>query len=116
MSSDKIMKGLPRGFPDVNDHKYWAGLGNANPDGLCYAPSHTVFYIRDYMKDVKAWFYSSERVGRRELSGEVPKFDVVGFLRGLSKEDLLGLLKVTAIITDPLGQELIKKAVEGSKE
>ena len=55
--SKPTMKGLPKDFPDVNEKRYWRaeGIDNANPDGFMYDPSHTIFFIRDYMKDVKVW-------------------------------------------------------------
>ena len=57
-SSYPTMKGLPQGFPDVNNPKYWRGPKSGNPDGCYYDPTHTVFFIRDYIKDVKIWFDS----------------------------------------------------------
>ena len=64
------MKGLPKDFPDANDHRYWSGPNNANPDEYNYDPSHTVFFIRDYMKDVKTWFNSHASASCTKSRGE----------------------------------------------
>lgn len=49
----------------------------------------------------------------KALRGADPaKFDPVALLKSLNGEDLHALLEATALITDPLGQFLIKKAAE----
>jgi len=40
------------------------------------------------------------------------KWNVVDFFKSLTKEQMQELLHATALITDPLGQELIRKACE----
>lgn len=40
----------------------------------------------------------------------------IDFLNGLDKNKLQALLKVCALITDPLSQELIKRAADDSQD
>jgi len=60
MSENSTMEGLPGGFPSIENPKYWRGPRGFGPDDPDYDPDKAIFYVRDYIRDVREWFEERE--------------------------------------------------------